>query len=198
MRYPELFTDRLCITLPYKRMASLLTNYAVNNIEHFKPWSPPRPRNYYTIEYWTQRINDLLEEYDRGTSACFILRRRVDETSPMIGECNMTVIARGPFQSCFLGYNLDRCAVGQGYMREALRTVIAFAFNELRLHRIAASYMPTNERSGRVLRALGFTVEGYARDYLFLDGAWRDHILTSLLSPTMLEPFPAAPIPHAP
>jgi ribosomal-protein-alanine N-acetyltransferase len=29
------------------------------------------------------------------------------------------------------------------------------------------------------LRALGFTVEGYARDYLFIDGAWRDHVLTA-------------------
>ena len=40
-------------------------------------------------------------------------------------------------------------------------------------------YQPNNERSGRLLRSLGFTVEGYARDYLYIDGAWRDHVLTA-------------------
>ena len=37
-----------------------------------------------------------------------------------------------------------------------------------------------NERSGRVLRKLGFAIEGYARDYLFLDNAWKDSVLASL------------------
>lgn len=51
-----------------------------------------------------------------------------------------------------------------------------------------ANYVPTNERSGRLLRRLGFTVEGYARDYLFIDGAWRDHVLTSLTNPAVNQP----------
>lgn len=42
-----------------------------------------------------------------------------------------------------------------------------------------ANYMPTNEQSGRLLRKLGFSVEGYARDYLLLQGTWKDHPLTS-------------------
>ena len=46
-----------------------------------------------------------------------------------------------------------------------------------------ANYMPTNEASGKVLKRLGFTVEGYARDYLCLNGKWEDHILTSLTNP---------------
>jgi [ribosomal protein S5]-alanine N-acetyltransferase len=68
-------------------------------------------------------------------------------------------------------------------MFEALTVVIAYAFNDMGLHRIMANYIPTNERSGRLLRRLGFVVEGYARDYLFLAGNWQDHILTSLINP---------------
>jgi ribosomal-protein-alanine N-acetyltransferase len=45
--------------------------------------------------------------------------------------------------------------------------------------------VPTNERSGRLLRRLGFVVEGYARDYLFIGGQFRDHVLTSLTHPDL-------------
>lgn len=70
-----------------------------------------------------------------------------------------------------VGYNLDRDHVGQGLRYEALGPAIRHLFEELRLHRIMANYMPANQRSGRLLRRLGFTVEGYAHDYLFLAGA---------------------------
>lgn len=43
-----------------------------------------------------------------------------------------------------------------------------------------ANYMPHNRRSGNVLKSLGFNIEGYARDYLYINGYWEDHILTSL------------------
>ncbi len=67
-------------------------------------------------------------------------------------------------------------------MAEALRRAIRHAFDEMGLHRLMANYVPTNEHSGRLLRRLGFTIEGYARDYLLLDGVWKDHILTALVS----------------
>jgi len=77
-------------------------------------------------------------------------------------------------------------------MSEALRAGDGFAFEELRLHRIMANYRPENERSARLLERLGFVREGIARDYLFVDGAWRDHVLTSLthpgFDPTWIEP----------
>ena len=65
-------------------------------------------------------------------------------------------------------------------MTEALSAAIDFMFTERNIHRVMANYIPVNEKSGKVLRRLGFTVEGYARDYLYLDGQWKDHILTSL------------------
>ena len=87
-----------------------------------------------------------------------------------------------------LGYSVDARAEGKGIMTEALTALVAFAFGSLELHRIQANYMPSNERSGRVLKKLDFDVEGYARDYLFLGGAWRDHILTARLNPKVTQP----------
>ncbi len=65
-------------------------------------------------------------------------------------------------------------------MTEALLVATRWAFKELRLHRIMANYQPRNERSGRLLERLGFVREGLAHQYLFIDGEWKDHVLTSL------------------
>lgn len=51
------------------------------------------------------------------------------------------------------------------------------------IHRIMANYMPHNKRSGALLARLGFEKEGYAKDYLLIDGQWRDHVLTALTTP---------------
>jgi ribosomal-protein-alanine N-acetyltransferase len=46
-----------------------------------------------------------------------------------------------------------------------------------------ADYMPRNRRSAAVLRQAGFVVEGYAREYLRIDGRWEDHVLTAITNP---------------
>lgn len=73
-------------------------------------------------------------------------------------------------------------------MAEILAEALSFAFNTLKLHRIMANYVPTNERSARLLKRLGFAIEGYAKDYLYLDGTWKDHVLTSLTNPNWVPP----------
>jgi len=73
-------------------------------------------------------------------------------------------------------------------MTEAVRAATAYSFETLRLHQVHANYVPTNEASARVLRRAGFTVYGYVRDYLYIDGAWRDHVMTVLTDPTGRPP----------
>ncbi len=41
--------------------------------------------------------------------------------------------------------------------------------------------MPENEASRKLLEKVGFQYEGYAREYLRIDGDWRDHLLYALL-----------------
>ena len=61
-------------------------------------------------------------------------------------------------------------------------------FDTVGLHRIQANHLPENVRSARLLRRVGFVPEGYARDYLFIDGAWRDHVLTACTNPRPVPP----------
>ena len=181
-QFPTIKTERLLLTLPPPETSARLLAYAIENQKHLAPWSPPRPDNYYTPAYWQDRLQLARDEFTRGESLRLVLFKRDSPLEDVIGECNFTSITRGPFQACYLGYNLDHLAEGQGLMSEALRAAIDYVFSDLKLHRIMANYMPANERSAKLLRRLGFTVEGYARDYLFIAGEWRDHILTSLTS----------------
>src|SRR5436309_3552164 len=76
-------------------------------------------------------------------------------TDELIGRANLNEIVRGVFQAAYLGYSLAEHAQGHGYMTEALRAVIDFAFGELNLHRLMANYIPENLRSAAVLKRLG-------------------------------------------
>jgi [ribosomal protein S5]-alanine N-acetyltransferase len=183
--FPIIKTKRLRLRLPPVEAAPVMLAYVEENREHFAPWSPPDPPGYYTESYWRERLAAARTEFKRGQSMRLVFFERHRPEGPVVGDCNFTNIVRGPFQACYLGYKLDRRWVGQGLMYEALAAAITYVFNELKLHRIMANYMPVNERSGRLLRRLGFVVEGYARDYLFIAGDWRDHVLTALTNPNL-------------
>ena len=94
----------------------------------------------------------------------------------MVGSIGLSQIARGPFHNAMLGYAIDGACQGQGLMYEALQAVIDHAFSPgVNLHRIQANVRPENTRSIALLQRLGFDDEGLAREYLYIDGAWRDH-----------------------
>ncbi len=186
-RVPALETTRLLLTLPSDRDAEELCAYLERNREHLRPWSPPEPPGAVTLVGALRRIENIQREFQSGTSARFWVRELPNASGPFIGAVTLSNIVLGAFRACYLGYQLDVAHVGHGFMHEALESVIEYAFVELRLHRIMANYVPENERSARVLRRSGFVVEGYARDYLFVGGGFRDHVLTSLTNADLLD-----------
>ena len=78
------------------------------------------------------------------------------------------------------GFWLDPLLHGQGLMTEAVGLVTAYAFDTLSLHRVHAAFLPGNVASRRVLEKNGFREEGYAENYLQIDGKWADHVLFGL------------------
>jgi ribosomal-protein-alanine N-acetyltransferase len=185
---PELRTERLVVRLARPGMQAAMASFLTENFEgHLDRWSPPATTAYFTEAFWRERLAIAVEEYQAGRSARFVLQARgttdANASAPILGSCNYTNIVRGPFLGCNLGYQVARSHEGHGLMAEALRATNTFVFGELRLHRIMANYRPENERSARLLQRLGFVREGLARDYLFIDGEWRDHVLTALVNP---------------
>jgi len=169
-------TERLVIRTPQTGDGEQYARYYRTNREFLQPWSPTFAEDMFSGKDWEDSIPIIRQEFAAGRSARFCLFRN----GQLIGVANLTGITRSPSYSCCLGYTLSKDVQGQGFMREGLGPVIGFAFEHRNLHRITANYMPHNQRSGRLLRSLGFQVEGYARDYLLIDGVWQDHVLTAL------------------
>lgn len=178
-------TQRLTIRLADADDAAELIAYDRRNAAHLARWEPRRNSALAYDEAWrrtalARRRDDAAA--DRGYA--FLARLRDGEgAGPIVASVNLSNVVRGVFQACHLGFSADADHEGQGIAFEAVGGVVRFAFGELRLHRVMANHQPVNERSGKLLHRLGFEVEGFARDYLYIDGAWRDHVLTALVNP---------------
>lgn len=85
-------------------------------------------------------------------------------------------------QSVEVGYWLASKYWGRGLARRAIRLVLFAAFTDAGVHRVAARVGLDNERSQKVLKALGFKFEGIERQGFRFGDEWRDHEVYSLLA----------------
>ena len=99
----------------------------------------------------------------------------------LVGGLTLSNVRRGVAQSCSVGYWIGATYANAGYMTEAVRAVIPFAFDQLGLHRLEAACLPPNAASLKLLEKTGFKREGIARRYLKINGVWQDHVLYALL-----------------
>lgn len=179
---PLIESDRLLLRMATRRDAPAILTYYLENKDFLAAFEPTRSEGFYTVEFWQEQVEKSMFEYSYDQSLKLCLFAKHDLTR-IIGKVNFHQMQRGVSQSCVLGYSLAAAEQGQGYMTEILQSAIAYLFTDQNFHRITANYMPRNQRSANVLRRLGFVVEGYARDYLLINGHWEDHILTSLTNP---------------
>lgn len=69
----------------------------------------------------------------------------------------------------------------QGYISEALETVIPYGFNEMKLHRIEAFVGVQNEVSLKVMKKFKFNQEGCLKQHYLRDGVYEDSLAFGLL-----------------
>jgi [ribosomal protein S5]-alanine N-acetyltransferase len=143
------------------------------------PWEPTWPDDDLTRGAFRRRIKRYTEDLRSDQGYAFLIVRYSD--GALIGGLTLANIRRGVAQACSLGYWMGLPFVRQGYMAEAVRAVTPFAFSTLRLHRLEAACIPTNAGSIRLLEKNGFVREGYAREYLCINGVWQDHLLFARL-----------------
>jgi [ribosomal protein S5]-alanine N-acetyltransferase len=109
----------------------------------------------------------------------------------LIGGCGLDQIQLD-HRNAHVGYWIARPHWGKGYASEAASMLITAGFRELGLHRVHTGVFPDNPRSIRVLRRLGFRIEGRARQDRLVDGRYRDLILFGLVR-SEFRPFRPRP-----
>ena len=184
---PVLETDNLRMRFISEKDISEIVRYSNDNKKHFAATEPPRPPEFFTEDFWRTRLSMVADEFNADRSLKFYLFDRKTD-SEILGSVEFSQIARGPFQACYLGYGIAEKHEGKGLMFEAVRAVIDFAFSKLNIHRIMANHLPDNHKSAKLLKRLGFATDGLAKDYLFINGAWRDHVLNSLTNHAWKKP----------
>lgn len=143
------------------------------------PWEPTWPADDLTRSSFRRRIRRYAEDQRTDQAYAFMVVRNSDDR--LVGGLTLANIRRGVAQAGSLGYWMGVPFVRCGYMTAAVRAIIPFAFRALRLHRLEAACIPANVASVRLLEKTGFVREGYARQYLCINGIWQDHLLFARL-----------------
>ncbi|AMP00902.1 acetyltransferase family protein [Collimonas arenae] len=73
-------------------------------------------------------------------------------------------------------------AQGKGIGQQAMRRLLAHAFDDLNLHRIYLSVLSNNIRALNLYKKIGFSEEGKSRDAIFKNGSYDDLIQMAILS----------------
>jgi len=75
----------------------------------------------------------------------------------------------------------DRSLWGKGIGGETMQLRTSYAFTQLPLRKLKSGYYEGNDASAKAQAAAGYREVGRWSKEVFVDGTWRDHILTEVL-----------------
>jgi ribosomal-protein-alanine N-acetyltransferase len=168
-------TERMTLRLPQHGDFRAWTTLRDQSAPFLTPWEPVWAADHLSRKAFTNRIYWANRSTSQGTALPLLLIRRED--AALLGAITLDNIRRGPSQAGTLGYWMGQAHARQGYMREAILSVVHHAFTVMDLSRVEAACLPENAASRGVLEKCGFKYEGVAQSYLQIAGRWRNHVL---------------------
>lgn len=114
----------------------------------------------------------ILEAFDEYKSNC-TYQWGIQLETTLIGSVSVVSINDND-QKAVLGYCLARKYWSNGYASEAVKAVLNFIFTEVGLNRIEATHSKKNIASGKVLKKVGMTLEGCAKEYYYCNSEFHD------------------------
>jgi ribosomal-protein-alanine N-acetyltransferase len=172
---PSVAGDGVVLRIPQVTDFADWTTLREISRDFLTPWEPTWPADDLSRSAFRRRVRRYAEDLRTDQGYAFLISRTSDNA--LVGGLTLANIRRGVAQAGSIGYWMGQPFVRQGYMTAAVRAIIPFAFASLRLHRLEAACIPTNAGSIRLLEKTGFVREGYAREYLCINGIWQDHLL---------------------
>ncbi len=165
-------TDRLILRPWEDEDVDDLYEYAKNpNVGPHGGWKPHESK-----EESMEIMRDLF--IDKYTCWAIVYK----ENNKVVGSVGYETDCRRPDINCKeLGYAISEDYWNKGLMTEAVKAVIDYGFDKLKLDMISIYRGPKNIRSQRVIEKNGFTYEGVLREaYKIYDGTVRDLVCYSM------------------
>lgn len=147
--------------------------------DFLKPWEPLWPEDDLTNIGFRRRLKAYAQQRQSGVGRTYFIFKK--ENNTLIGGISLTRITHGTTRSAMIGYWMGVQHAGQGNMKKAVLAISKFAFTNLKLKRLEAACVPGNDTSINLLKKCGFREEGFAREYLEINGVREDHILFAIL-----------------
>ncbi|MBW9150533.1 GNAT family N-acetyltransferase [Clostridium sp. CM028] len=153
--------------------AEEVLEFHLRNRKFLRPFEPSRDEKFYTLESQKRTLVENYKQFLNGNVVNF----GIYKNNKLIGKIKISNIVMGSFKNAFIGYSMDEKEQSKGYMKESVKLVMKYAFEELELHRIEATTLIDNEKSQRVLSSCGFKELGISEKHLYVNGEWRDQMV---------------------
>lgn len=174
----NLYSDRLWIRdhvgMDLKAMHELLSSTkAMRYLPEIKTRSIDESRENLRVA-----LNEAISP-SRGKFFLAIIER---ETQTYVGEIGLAATETSEIGNIFnLGYFIKESFWGKGYVTEAAKVLIEYAFNQLNAHKIETGCLKENTASERVMIKLEMIREAELKEHVLFEGAYRDRVEYRLL-----------------
>jgi ribosomal-protein-alanine N-acetyltransferase len=148
----RLETERLTLRPPVHSDFQAWAALRLQSRDYLTPWEPAWAPDHLGRKSFTNRVYWAQRSVSGGTALPLFLIRREDQV--IVGAITLDNIRRGPAMAGTLGYWTGQPFGRQGYMREAIGTVVHYAYGKLDLSRIEAACLPENAASIRLRSSL--------------------------------------------
>jgi ribosomal-protein-alanine N-acetyltransferase len=170
--WPIELSDGLIVLRPLRRRDGRTWNSVRSaNAEWLAPWEATHPDG----AGRPLTFGAMVRGFDHEARAGRMIPLAVQVNGELVGQVTVSGIVWGSLRSGQIGYWVDRGVAGHGVMPTAVAMMVDHCFFGLGMHRLEVNIRPENLASLRVVEKLGFRPEGLRRNYLHIDGAWRDH-----------------------
>lgn len=123
------------------------------------------------------------------TEACktdrekYFLAIEEKETGAFVGQIGFTVLEKYPGGHISeMGYFILEEFWGKGYVTEAAKAVLKFAFQETNCHKMLIGCNVKNTASENIMKKLGAKKEAHFESHQYLDGKWCDRVVYGAFS----------------
>jgi len=173
--FPERTTERLL--LRSISMTDAATLFQIRTMPELFTYFGREP--FKTIQESEEHVALLLKNVANNDGVIWAIALK-ESPETLIGTIGYWRLMKEHFRA-EIGYMLHPGYWNRGIMKEALKEVIKYAFNDTAIHSIEANIDPENIASGRLLESCGFIVEGYFKENYYSKGVFKDSKIYSLI-----------------